>query len=335
MAEKAKIKKFLQDYAIYVILVLLVVAIIIRDPSFASIDIFLQIMMQASTRLILALGVEGIIILGGTDLAAGRFIGMAGIVGASLLQAVDSPERIYKNMPALPIIVPLLIVIVISVVFCFLHGWMVAKLKVAPFIASLGFQLVVYGLMSLYYEAKNAGKPVGNFDPRYKTFAQGTFTILGHKVSYLIIYAIIITAIVWVIWNKMKLGKDMYAIGGNIEAALVCGVPVIAASLVIYMLAGTLYGISGFLEAARTGAATNTLGADYALDAIAACVVGGVSMRGGIGKISGVVIGVVLFQLVNYGLVYISISGYAQYVVRGLIILIAVAIDTQKFVKKK
>ena len=141
--------------------------------------------------------------------------------------------------------------------------------------------------------------------------------------------------IVWVIWNKTKIGKNMFAIGGNPEAAAVCGVNIVKGSLVIYILAGILYGFAGALEAGRTGSATNALGADYALDAIAACVVGGVSMRGGIGTIKGIVTGVIMFQIINYGLIFIGVSPYVQYAVKGSIILIAVAIDTQKYLKKK
>lgn len=332
---KEKTAVFLKNSTIYIILVLIIIFIIIQEPSFASLNVFLQILMQASTRIILALGVAGIIIVGGTDLSAGRAVGMAGIIAASLLQQVDYAQRIYPNMPALPLILPLLISIACCVFFNAFQGIMVAKFKVAPFIASLGFQLVIYGLMSVYYDKVNKGTPIGSLDLRYKAFAQGFITVGKYNISYLIFYAIIITAVIWFIWNKTKLGQNMYAIGGNIEAATVCGVPVVWSTILIYILAGVLYGCSGFLEAARTGSATNSLAADYALDAIAACVVGGVSLRGGIGKIQGVIIGVVLFQFVNYGLVYIGVSGYMQYFVRGMIILIAVAIDTQKYVKKK
>lgn len=293
------------------------------------------ILAQASTRLILALGVAGIIILGGTDLAAGRMIGMSAVICASLLQAVDSSLRIYPNMPRLPIFLPILLAMVIAAIFCLVHGFFVAKLKVAPFIASLGIQQICYGLFSIYFQGLADGSPIGSLDPDYSAFAQGGFYIGSFRVPYIMLYAIACTVLVWVLWNKTKIGKNMYAIGGNPEAASVCGVNIVKGMIVIYVIAGLLYGFAGGLEAARTGSITNALGADYALDAIAACVVGGVSMRGGIGKISGVVIGVVIFQVINYGLNYLGVNPYMQYVVKGAIILLAVAIDTQKYLKKK
>lgn len=330
-----KLKKVFMNYAIYFILVLIVIIIIAIEPSFLSFGNVFYICTQASTRLILSLGVAGIIVLGGTDLSAGRMVGMSAVICASLLQAADSSTRVYENLPELPVMVPIILSMALCVVFSLGHGFFVSKLKVAPFIASLGVQQVVYGLFSIYFQSLANGSPIGSFDKRFTTFAQGAFNIAGFRIPYIAIYAVICTVIVWVIWNKTKVGKTMFAIGGNPEAASVCGVNIVKGSLVIYVLAGLLYGFSGSLEAGRTGSATNALGADYALDAIAACVVGGVSLRGGIGTIKGVVTGVIMFQLINYGFNYIGVSPYVQYAIKGAIILTAVAIDTQKYLKKK
>lgn len=332
---KDRLKKIVMNYAIYLILLIVVGVIVAVDPSFLQIGNLSYICTQASTRLILSLGVAGIIVLGGTDLAAGRMVGMAAVICASLLQAVESSTRVYQNMPRLPIFLPMLLAVVLCVIFCFVHGLIVAKLKVAPFIASLRIQQVVYGLFSIYFQGLANGSPIGSFDKRFTNFAQGAFHLGPVRIPYIAIYAVICTVIVWVIWNKTKIGKNMFAIGGNPEAAAVCGVNIVKGSLVIYILAGILYGFAGALEAGRTGSATNALGADYALDAIAACVVGGVSMRGGIGTIKGIVTGVIMFQIINYGLIFIGVSPYVQYAVKGSIILIAVAIDTQKYLKKK
>ena len=127
----------------------------------------------------------------------------------------------------------------------------------------------------------------------------------------------------------------MYAIGGNVEAATVSGVNVVANIIVIYAIAGVMYGFGGALEGARTGSVTNMLGSGYELDAIAACVVGGVAVRGGVGTVVGVVTGVLIFQVINYGLVFIGVNPYYQYIIRGLIIIIAVAIDVRKYLAKK
>ena len=121
-------------------------------------------------------------------------------------------------------------------------------------------------------------------------------------------YAIAVVAVMWVIWNRTTLGKNMFAIGGNREAAKVCGVNVKRTIIIVYIIAGLLYAFGGVLEAGRTGSANSTMGADYAMDAIAACVVGGVSMKGGTGTLPGVVIGVIIFQIISYGLIYIGVS---------------------------
>jgi methyl-galactoside transport system permease protein len=139
----------------------------------------------------------------------------------------------------------------------------------------------------------------------------------------------------WVVWNKTRLGKNMYAIGDNPDAAMVSGVNVVKTLLMIYMIGGALYGFAGTLEAARIGSATNNTGNMYELDAIAACVVGGVSTSGGIGTVPGIVTGVLIFQVIAYGLNFIGVNPYLQYIVKGLIIVVAVAIDIRKYVKKK
>ena len=139
----------------------------------------------------------------------------------------------------------------------------------------------------------------------------------------------------WILWNKTVFGQNLFAVGGNPEAARGSGVNVAKTILLVYMLSGVMYAIGGFLEAARIGSATNNLGFMYEMDAIAACVVGGVSFSGGVGKISGVVAGVIIFTLINYGLTYIGISPYWQYIIKGIIIITAVAIDVLKYRKNK
>ena len=139
----------------------------------------------------------------------------------------------------------------------------------------------------------------------------------------------------WVIWNKTRFGKNLFAIGGNPEAARVSGVNVTLNLIGIYTLSGVFYAFGGLLEAGRIGSATNNLGFMYEMDAIAACVIGGVSFSGGVGTVFGVVIGVVIFTLINYGLSYIGVNPYWQYIIKGSIIVLAVAIDSLKHAKKK
>ncbi len=155
------------------------------------------------------------------------------------------------------------------------------------------------------------------------------------KIPYLIIYATIVTIVIWFLWNKTRFGKNIYAIGGNKEAALVSGVNVTKYTILIYTVAGMLYGLGGSLEAARIGSATNNTGNMYELDAISACIVGGLSFNGGVGTVSGVVTGVLIFQVIAYGLSFIGVNPYMQFIIKGLIIISAVALDSRKHNKKK
>lgn len=332
---KAKLKSTLMQNAIYIALAIIIISVVAVEPTFLSIRNLTTILQQAAPKLIIALGVAGILILGGTDLSAGSMVGMAGVLCASLLQATTYSLRIFPNLPQLPLFVPLLLAMLVCLVFSVIHAFMVSTLKIAPFIASLGMQMLVYGAMSLYFDGVNHSSPIGGLDSRYASFTQGSFYIGSFRLPYIVIYAIVVTAVFWVIWNKTTLGRNMFAVGGNPEAATVSGINNKKVFTIVYMLAGLCFAFAGFLDAGRTGSATNMLGDGYQMDAIAACVVGGISMRGGIGKISGVIIGVLIFQVINYGLIYINVNIYLQYIIRGAIILAAIAVDTQKYLKKR
>lgn len=332
--DKKRVIDFLLNNAIYVVLLILIAVIISMDSSFLSVMNFKFIITQASTRVILALGVAGLLVLAGTDLSVGRMVGLAAVVSASLLQSPEYSRRIFAGMPALPIIAPILLAMVLTSIASTLNGVVIAKLKVTPFIATLGMQLILYGVASLYYESVGAS-PIAGLDTRFTNFAQGSLQLGPIGIPYLVIYAVLVTGIVWFIWNKTRLGKNMFAVGGNPEAAAVSGVSTAKTIILISLLSGMLYGFAGSLEVARTGSATNNIGFGYELDAIAACVVGGVSLNGGVGSVAGVVTGVFVFQIINYGLAYVNVSPYIQYIIKGLIIIIAVAIDARKYIKKK
>ncbi|TCS78034.1 galactose/methyl galactoside ABC transporter permease MglC [Tepidibacillus fermentans] len=333
---KKDMLQWIMNNAIYFILIALLLIIIAISPDFLSVINLRNILSQASTRIIIALGVGGLIITQGTDLSAGRLVGLAAVVSASLLQAPDYAYRMYPNLPELPLFVPIILVAIITGLFGLINGFIVSKLNVTPFIATLGTMVIAYGVTSIYFDRPPYGaQPIGGLDPRFMNFAQGNIMIGNFMIPYLVIYATIITIIMWVIWNKTRLGKNMYAIGGNPEAAAVSGINITKNLLILYTIAGVLYGFAGVLEAGRVGSATNNTGFMYELDAIAAVVVGGVSFSGGIGTVGGVVTGVIIFQLINYGLAFIGVNPYLQYIIKGLIIVTAVAIDTRKYIKKK
>lgn len=333
---KESLQNFLLNYALYIVLFIMIVFFVVKEPGFLSLKNFTNILSQASTRGILALGVAGLIVLQGTDLSAGRILGFTAIVSASLLQSTTYAARMYPDLPALPLILPMFIAIVIGGIFGAINGFGVAKLKVHAFIITLGTQLIAYGASCLYIDRPPLGaQPVANLDERYTSFVNGYLKLGSVEIPYLVFYLAIVAAIMWFVWNKTKLGKNMFAIGGNPEAAAVSGVNLVKNIMFIFIISGVLYGLAGFLEAARAGSTTTSTGFNYELDAISACVVGGVSFTGGIGTIPGVLIGTVLLQVINYGLNFIGVNAYWQYIIRGLIIIVAVSLDVRKYIAKK
>ncbi|MDO5058442.1 MAG: galactose/methyl galactoside ABC transporter permease MglC [Neisseria sp.] len=325
---------FFKNYALYFVLLMLLLVIISRDTSFLSLTNFSNILTQSSVRIIIALGVAGLIVTQGTDLSVGRQVGLAAVISATLLQSIGNVNKVFPGMDALPIPLVILLVCAIGALLGLINGLIVTVMNVTPFIATLGTMLVIYGINSLYYDYVGSA-PVAGFDAGYSSFTQGFIDLGGFRLSYITIYALIAIALVWVIWNKTRFGKNIFAIGGNPEAAKVSGVNVTKNLLGIYTLSGIFYAFGGFLEAGRIGSATNNLGFMYELDAIAACVIGGVSFSGGVGSVIGVVIGVIIFTLINYGLSYIGVNPYWQYIIKGGIIILAVAIDSLKHAKKK
>lgn len=329
-------KEWASNNAITIVLALLLIGIIAIEPTFLSIKNLTNILTQCSTRMIIALGVGGIIVTQGTDLSAGRIIGLAAVLSASLLQATDYAYRMYPNLQELPLFLPIALAMFVCGVMGAINGFAVAKLKTPPFIATMGTMLLAYGITSLYFDRPPYGaQPIAGLAKNFKNLASGAIEIGSFRLPYLIIYAVVACIVMWFVWNKTKLGKNMFAIGGNPEAAEVSGVNVARNLIIIYVIAGVLYGLAGSLEAARVGSATNNTGFMYEMDAIAACVVGGVSFAGGVGSIGGIVTGVLIFQVLNYGLSFIGVSTYLQFIIKGIIIIAAVALDTRKYMKKK
>ena len=327
-------KKLLLDGALYIVLLILIAGIIIKEPAFLSFRNMRNILTQSSVRTILALGVAGIIVTQGTDLSVGRQVGLSAVISATLLQAVTNVNKVFPSLDTLPIPAVIVIIGIIGAFVGFLNGFVVAYLRVTPFVATLGSMIIIYGANSLYYDHVGAS-PIAGFAKSFTNFAQGYFTIAGFRFNYLIIYAALAVLFIWILWNKTTFGKNLFAVGGNPEVAKVSGVNVKKTLVLVYTLSGIFYAFSGMLEAGRVGSATNNLGNMYEMDAIAACVVGGVSFSGGVGTVPGVLIGVIIFTVINYGLTFIGVNSYWQYIIKGLIIVTAVALDTLKYVKKK
>ena len=337
----ARMTGFFLNYALFIILGLILVVVSIVRIDFLSIDNILNILQNASTKGILALGCAGLIVLAGTDLSIGRVLGISAAVTASLVQSTTYASRMYPTMVqplgTWGLLVPLFASIAVAVAFSLINGFGVAKLHLHAFIVTLGTQLIAYGANCLYIESQPSGtaQALSTFDPNFLSIAAGAIYLGGIRIPLVVIYFLVLAAIVWVIWNKTKLGKNMFAVGGNTEAAAVSGVNVAKTIMLVYLMAGVLYGIASFLEAARITAVGANTGLNYELDAISAVVVGGVSFSGGVGTIQGVVIGAVIMQAIVYALQFLGINPYIQYIIRGLIIILAVSIDVRKYIAKK
>ena len=328
---------FLTNNAILLAMLVLVIVICVLQPRFMQIRVALDILTQSSTRLIIALGICFTLLIAGTDLSAGRMVGFAAVISASMMQTASYANRFFPDLPQIGVWIPIIAAIAACMAFGALNGFLVAKYDMHPFIATLAVQVIIYGTCSLYFDMPpNNSQPIGGVRPDFAALGQmRIFAGNGFQgISILIPIAVVICVIIWFILNKTVFGKNVYAIGGNREAAVVAGINVFACIMCIFILASCLYGIAGVLEAARTAGATNNYGNGYELDAIAACVVGGVSLNGGIGKVSGIVSGVLIFTVIQYGLQFINVSPMWQQVIKGVIIAVAVAIDLTKYRRK-
>jgi len=335
-------RTFFLNNALYMVVIAFFLICFIISPligngnilTWENISGFLSV---ASSRVFFALGVAGLILLGGTDLSIGRLIGLGTVCVGFLLHDGNVPTKLFGhviNMDATPfglrVILALLLAVLATTLFSSIAGFFSAKFKMHPFITTLSTMMIVYGLGYVATEGGAVGTPTAH-DINQKVLG----TIGGSNgLPLYVVYAAIAIAVVWFIWNKTKFGKNMYAVGGNPEAAAVSGISYFKVTLGVFIMAGILYGVGDFFFAFQTNPATNT-GYGYELDAIAACVVGGISFFGGIGKIKGAVIGCLIFAGLTYILTLLGINVYYQFIVKGIILMAAVCLDSLKYIKKK
>lgn len=332
---KAKVSDILLNNAMYIIIAIAVIFITIKEPKFISLSSLVNILSLTAAKLPIALGIAGCIVLTGTDISAGRVVGLSACISASLLTTIF---KVFPNMTAAtPIPLVFLLVVAVGALIGFVNGFCVAKFKLHPFIVTLSTQLITYGIILIYLmQGTNNGQTLSGLTDGYRDLITGTLFKIGTvAVPKYVLYAAILTGIMWVVWNKTTFGKNMFAVGSNEEAANVSGVNVSKTIIMVFVLAGIMYGITGFIDGARIASANANTGLNYESDAIAACVIGGVSFVGGIGKISGVVVGVLLLQIIFTGLNFMSVDSNMLYIIKGLIILIACAIDMRKYLVRK
>lgn len=332
--------QFLYKNGLYIVIIMIFIALciitpIVKHTQLLTVANILNILQQASPRMFLALGVAGLILLTGTDLSVGRMVGM-GMVTATIIMhngvntgAVFGHIFDFTGMPPVArAIFALVACIILTTLFATIAGFFMAKFKMHPFISTMANMLIIFGLVTYATKGVSFGaidSSIPNmFIPRIGNFPT------------IILWAVVAVIVVWFIWNKTTFGKNLYAVGGNPEAAAVSGISVFKVTLGAFILAGILYGFGSWLECNRMiGSGSAAYGQGWDMDAIAACVVGGVSFTGGIGKISGVVTGVLIFTSLTYSLTILGIDTNLQFIFEGIIILAAVTLDCLKYVKKK
>jgi methyl-galactoside transport system permease protein len=330
-------QKAFQARAMLLVLAGLIIFTGIVQPSFLEVSNLINVLMISSVYVILALGEGPILLTRGVDLSAGRVVGLAACIAASMLQRADYPSKVFPALGAMPLLAPIALAIVAGLVVGLINGAIVAFIKVPPFITTLGTMVIVYGATSLYVDRPPSGAtPIGGLRDDFTLISNGAIDIHGDfRLPYIVIIAVVVIIFMWVLLNFTRTGKNIYAIGANPDAATVSGVNVNRTLIAVYVIAGALYGLAGALQAARQGSATNNLGFTWELDAIAACVIGGVSTGGGIGKVGGIVTGVLILAFLNNALVILGVSVYWQQILKGLIIIAAVGIDIRKYLKRR
>lgn len=327
MKEK-NISKMLVDNILYICLILMIVIIAVISPSFVSVRVLSDVLIQSAPKILLAMGMLVVIVAGGMDMTVGRLAGLGAVVSGTLAQQSTYYIKFWPNLPELPIIVPIVVSILMGMIMGAITGTIISKLKVPAFLAGVGLQLIIYGANLLFLKkAPNNSQPLAGYTESFTKF--GTGSVFG--INYLIIVAVVIMVIVYVILNKTTLGRNIYATGGNREAAKVAGINVYKIDLFVYMLCGVLAALAGCMLAARTGSANATYAEGYEMDAIASCIIGGASFTGGIGNVPGAFLGVIIFSVISYGLTFVGLSSYWQNIAKGVIIIVAVALDMRKY----
>ena len=325
-----EVTAFLLNNAILILLVVISVVVGILRPTFVSVANAGNLIRNTAPRFIIALGVAGCLVTKGTDLSAGRSVGLAACIAATFMQRTDYAGKVYPNIGDVNIFLVLFGVILIATLFGAINGSVISYLRVPPFIATLGMQTVIYGICLVFTGAQ----PIGGLREDYTALASDSFAGL-RLLPYIGFIAVACGIIIWFIYNKTSHGKYMYAIGGNESAAEVNGINTNRTKIIIYASAGALYGLAGFLLGAKAGGTSVGAGWGWELEAIAGCTIGGVSTNGGVGRVSGILVGVLVFELLKIAMQFMGVETSYTYVVQGLVIVLAVAVDMRKYAARK
>ena len=282
----------------------------------------LVMVLQVSTVGVIAIGVTQVIITGGIDLSSGSVLAVSAMVAASLAQEPGYARAIYPSVSGLPFVVPVVCGLAVGALAGWINGALIAITAIPPFIATLGMMVTARSVAQLY----TRGQPISMLAENYTWIGSGAVPVVIFLVTAVIFHIAL---------RYTRYGKFTYAIGANPQAARVSGINVRRHLMLVYMLAGLLAGLAGLVTSARAQSGQSSMGLGYELDAIAAAVIGGVSLAGGAGRISGTVIGTVILGVMTSGFTFIGIDAYVQGIVKGIIIVAAVVVDQYRQRRRK
>lgn len=329
--DRERLNEFIRKYAIVFIFLAMVIGLAILSDAFLQPRNLLNVVRQISVMGLIAIGVTMIIITMGIDLSSGSVLALSAVIAASLAQRPDWENAKYPGLD-LPIIVPILAALAVGALCGFINGGLIARFKIPPFIATLGMFTVARGAALLYSE-----RPVSGLTDAYNYIGQGEiFKVipipdqppLGLPVPVIILGLVAVGA--HIMLNNTRFGRHIYAVGGNEQAALISGLNVKWIKVGVYTIAGLLSGLAGLVLSSRIGSGQPGLAVGIELDAIAAAVIGGTSLSGGIGTIWGTIIGALIIGVLNNGLDLLNVSAYWQTIIKGTIIVVAVIVDERK-----
>lgn len=305
-------KELLQKFGPLLALLLIVAIITVINPSFMTSTNILNVLRQVSISALIAFGMTFVILTGGIDLSVGSTLALTGAIAATMLASGFDP------------ILTIFITLLLGAILGAINGVIIAKGKVAPFIATLATMTIYRGLTLVYTE----GRPVSGLGDSVSFQMMGKGYFFGIPVP--VVTMILAFLALWFILHKTTFGRRIYAVGGNEGASRLSGINTDRVKIMVYSLTGMLAALSAIILTSRLNSAQPTAGTSYELDAIAAVVLGGTSLTGGKGWIFGTLVGALIIGVLNNGLNLIGVSSFFQQVVKGVVILIAVLIDRKK-----
>ena len=291
--------------------------------SFIANPLRLKIMILQEAEIgIIAVGVTQIIIMGGIDLSSGSLVGMSAMIAASLAQIAGYTHAIYPSLTGLNPIIPVAAGLLCGLAAGVVNGWLIAFTKIPAFIATLGMMVSARGVADWYTN----GQPIGNLDDSFAAIGSGWWPVIIFLGVALIFHIAL---------RYTRYGKFTYAIGANPLAARVSGINVERHMVLVYAIGGLLSGLCGIVHTARAISGQAGVGVGFELDAIAAAVIGGVSLSGGVGRITGTVIGAVILGILTSGFTFLNVDAHYQEIIKGGVIIAAVVADQYRQRRRK